>query len=946
MNLCEIVQARLAPDEKCLVCIDGVDGSKLAVSLAIVERRGDRALFIFNNQRVPPVRGSDLSLQKVYPVDLDLKCLAAHEHNISIQSGKDNLKFDIPRNPSTHDFFVQLKLAKDLYSQSAGFGLPASFSWLDKYRDQLSKESNSNPFANDIFDPLGYMKINESGPKKTAASKSKSLILPKSGSNNSLNSLTVSRERSPHRKKSPSRTKVKSTIAKSASKESLDDLDSNSEIVETLGEIQKQFGLAVGVPPKENFKPGTARDTLIEYFLHDRESEFTDIQHLSVFCGTWNVNGKLPPDSILEWLSVDTEPPDIYVIGFQELDLSNQAYIFSDSQKEVVWQEKVEECLHPKGRYREVKLIRLVGVMLLVYIKEEYYSHVRHADCDMVATGILGVMGNKGGVSVRIQIHNTSICFVNCHLAAHQDEIERRNQDYRDIEFKLRFKQFLPPLTIREHDIVFWIGDMNYRISDLDINEIKDLIAASRYKELVMFDQLTKQLGKTDVFRGYSEQAIKFQPTYKYDTGTDDWDTSEKCRTPAWCDRVLYKGRGIEPKVYRFHPVLKISDHKPVSSLFKVEIKVVDPKRCKKVYEDVNKMLDRLENDYLPQVELDHREFFFGEVKFIESQQKDLTVMNTGQVPVTYEFINKLDDRNFSKPWLKVGPNKSVIVPGNKVVISMEVYIDKNNVGDLNSGKDTLSDILVLHLHGGKDFFISFLFLLLNDVSTVYGTYVPSSFGCSVEALVQMHGPIREVPVATLLDLEQPGSLSKVDVAATGGRLYSVPKEIWRMVDHIWRYGRHQDDLFQQPGLDMEVQQIRDCLDTGSPDLLPGSIHSVAEALLLFLESLPEPVIPFPFYQSCLECVNNYLLCKQIILKIPECHRNLFHYLISFFRELLSNAEHNNLSIKSLASMVGEIILRAPPSMSSNASRQLRKSEDLKRAAFVYHFLTSEDYDE
>lgn len=55
-----------------------------------------------------------------------------------------------------------------VYSQSAGFGLPASFSWLDKYRDQLSKESNSNPFANDIFDPLGYMKINESGPKKTA----------------------------------------------------------------------------------------------------------------------------------------------------------------------------------------------------------------------------------------------------------------------------------------------------------------------------------------------------------------------------------------------------------------------------------------------------------------------------------------------------------------------------------------------------------------------------------------------------------------------------------------------------------------------------------------------------------------------------------------------------------------------------------------------------------
>ena len=40
--------------------------------------------------------------------------------------------------------------------------------------------------------------------------------------------------------------------------------------------------------------------------------------------------------------------------------------------------------------------------------------------------------------------------------------------------------------------------------------------------------------------------------------------------------------------------------------------------------------------------------------------------------------------------------------------VQLEVYVDKNTVGSLNSGKDNLEDILVLHLHGGKDIFVSF----------------------------------------------------------------------------------------------------------------------------------------------------------------------------------------------------------------------------------------------
>lgn len=43
-----------------------------------------------------------------------------------------------------------------------------------------------------------------------------------------------------------------------------------------------------------------------------------------------------------------------------------------------------------------------------------------------------------------------------------------------------------------------------------------------------------------------------------------------------------------------------------------------------------------------------------------------------------------------------------------------------------------------------------------------------------------------------------------------------------------------------------------------------GSIHSVAEALLLLLESTAEPIIPYNLHSICLSAASNYLQCKQV----------------------------------------------------------------------------------
>ena len=55
------------------------------------------------------------------------------------------------------------------------------------------------------------------------------------------------------------------------------------------------------------------------------------------------------------------------------------------------------------------------------------------------------------------------------------------------------------------------------------------------------FDQLNYLKNEGLVFRGFSEDKIKFPPTYKYDPGTNQFDTSSKKRVPSYTDRILYK---------------------------------------------------------------------------------------------------------------------------------------------------------------------------------------------------------------------------------------------------------------------------------------------------------------------------------------------------------------------------------------------------------------------
>nr|XP_033206446.1 inositol polyphosphate 5-phosphatase E isoform X3 [Bombus vancouverensis nearcticus] len=314
-------------------------------------------------------------------------------------------------------------------------------------------------------------------------------------------------------------------------------------------------------------------------------------RELKIFIGTWNMNGQNPPKELNDFmLPSDIETvPDLLAIGTQE----------SCSERSE-WEAALQETLGPS----HVLLCStgLGTLHLALFLRRDliWFCSIHEDASFSTRTGT--AFRTKGAVAIALMLFGTSFLFVTAHLTAHQDKVKERVNDIKRIVRNLDLPKELPTRhkskdVTQNFDCVFWCGDLNFRLAqprEEVIQWVTDACFPQQLPVNLHKDQLKTILSEGAVLRGFEEAPITFPPTYKYDPGTQNFDSSSKQRTPAYTDRILFKGKGhtrgyirrvsyessnsykdgvIECLIYDSVPSICTSDHKPVWGVFKTTIR-------------------------------------------------------------------------------------------------------------------------------------------------------------------------------------------------------------------------------------------------------------------------------------------------------------------------------------------------------------------------------------
>ncbi|CAF2815728.1 unnamed protein product [Rotaria sp. Silwood2] len=463
---------------------------------------------------------------------------------------------------------------------------------------------------------------------------------------------------------------------------------------------------------------------------------------------------------------------------------------------------------------------------------------------------------------------------------------EKNNEENVKFELlnRVRLMEVVRKWKISDHDIIFWCGDMNYRISQPN-EQVRQAINELSTVPLHEKDQLRCEMKLNNIFTNYYEPPINFLPTYKFDINTDNYDTSEKLRTPSWTDRILYRSKRskvlndnqneletIKTIHYSCAKNIKFSDHRPVSGLYLVVIKYeCDEKRSNRIREELIRESDRIENDSIPTIEVHPRppQIIFNHIRYLDKPNYSLTINNIGECTCICTIIPSSISTSFQ--CLTFTPN-----PPYTINIKQEQHVNISFEAKTNIKQ--ISDILILHVENGADTFITL------DITLDKGP-----FGLSLEEYS-----------CTLYDNENKKYIFTNDNRSNSEHIIEMindPPIIYiALIDCL----RERNDIDLLYIFNNEIQDLLDLIPIRNQiyennyNFTNYSTEEIFMILIHLLQSLPQPLISYEIQDKIFLNTKENLLRQDdvtkavsiIIERLKAKERNLF------FRFLLLLQKH------------------------------------------------------
>ncbi|OAX42254.1 DNase I-like protein [Rhizopogon vinicolor AM-OR11-026] len=761
-----------------------------------------------------------------------------------------------------------------------------------------------------------------------------------------------------------------------------------------------------GLPGDDAADIGIVREHWI-YNKAIEEASTGSSARLLIRLGTFNVNGKMPSQDLSPWLRpmkhgsevsgwisplkpispldipsettddcVSSSPgtssvtlahpsltneasgsdPDLLVLGFQEIDLSTEALLYATSTvREDAWVAAIFAGLGEKGiLYEKLASKQLVGMLVIAIVKKSRLSCFGDITLSATGAGIMGLMGNKGATAIRMSYTPSApeispspivFTFVNAHLAAFDEMVERRNFDFHELSRRLVFypadgldsdtnAEMETPRKatgLFESDVLFWMGDLNYRI-DLADGDIRELLSSSSTADnvplLLKYDQLKAAITSEKAFVGFSEHAITHMPSYRYaSNGNMSGDALgyDRKRKPAWTDRILHTRApyvSVRSSSYRSHPKITMSDHRPVSADFHLTLSIIDKTRreitASRLYRDIWGVE---QSSKIPKIQLQSTTLDFGKVYYRRQVRRKLVIQNDGEIPCVYRFVAADIRQPICPQWLKIDPAVGLLRPGESLTITATAFVDNLAASRLNLASPSLDCTLILHTALGKDHFIS-----------VTGEYQYTCFANKLSRLIRLSSPVR--------------AMKSPDDGVSERQSVNAPREFMKLVNWLMTHVTDPNELFNGSPDDNICMAIRECLDTGdqfpsfkSPEEQSRYATVIIETLIQFLDSLADPVVPAYLHARCLQMTSRDE-AFELLDEFPPESVNVWISLTAFLH-YISQQKQPSRPVADQAGMAERLaIVFAPVLLRDDTMGTYAHASPIGKRNFLLYFLS------